>query len=215
MRKKGSPDRIASWARNQAANPTSTFELRCELLGAGSVVATWAREDVVESPDLWAESVMTAAQGDADDRESDTRYALVHCRDGRDYSTHVIRCKAATDDDRVALTGDAAGVIAQLMRHLEAVQRLLVQSQASVVNSQQTLIEAQGKRILALEAERSGLVDVATRSAGVDPEDAERKKRLAEVLDVAVQVAMPHVIGMLMPPEAAEAAAEAVTDGVS
>lgn len=200
LRKKGSPQRVASWVENQRMSVEgSSIELRADVMGSAAVVATWERGDVVSSPHEWAARALEAAQGDCDDREQDTRYALVHVRDGSDVSSHPLRMKPQEEaEPGTGLDGSLASLIGQLQRHQEATLRLLISSQASAVKAQESIIEMQARRIEQLESTRQRLVDAGATQSD-DPEAAARRERLGQLVDIAVQAAAPTLAKMLMP----------------
>lgn len=157
-RRKGSPRRIAAWAKRCPATADTLFQLVVVGLGGESVthVAQWPGA-AAETPDGLGEDVLEVAQYDCDGRGSQTNYEVRHVTNAGAPSemvlTHNLRLYPVEEDAVEAAS--LSGLLQQMMRHSEAKERLLVQSVANVHQAYGHIIKTLTDRLTA--AERSAI----------------------------------------------------------
>ena len=193
----GTAGSIARWL-GRLPPDGERLELRTYGLSERQVVSTWSYESRDASRDLAAE-VLSAADDDARSREHATAYQLVAVVDGRDVATMAFR-RAYSGDAIVEGTGPDA-LVAQSLRHTEAMTRACLQTmQAAVAQMAQHSATALA-RVERLEVDREELLEQvrALSSSSVDLEAErgrqERFERLLDIVEPMLPVAAQKLLG--------------------
>lgn len=183
-RTKGTSSNIAAWLKRQGVDACTGAEFQLVTRGVGDadLVTRWPGE-LREHPDELAEDVLAAAQSHCDLLQTDVAYNLVLVTlddPPRVLATQPLRRKAAETGG--VEEGSIQGVVQQMMRHNEAMVRMMLRSQEATINQSLRLTDLMSKRLTTLEEERTELLETeadAVRTAQVD-EVAERRAKVQD-----------------------------------
>ena len=184
-------ERLAEWRGPLAKRATS--KARGKATGADLAgVNLGATEEL-------AADVMAQAQAHCDGIDARARYSVVW-RDatGSPLTTTTVKC--APQHPGAGEDSSPSGQIAQLQRHLEATQRMHIQSMASVLDGFDRLMSTLSERNRHLEDRLSGF-DLERLQADVVKVEGEavRTQSLAALVETLTEQVLPRVVERYLP----------------
>ena len=184
-------ERLAEWRGPMAKRATS--KARGKATGADLAgVNLGATEEL-------AADVMAQAQAHCDGIEARSRYSVVW-RDtsGSPLTTTTVKC--VPQQPGAGEDSSPSGQIAQLQRHLEATQRMHIQSMASILDGFDRLLTTLSERNRHLEDRLSGVDLERLQAEVVKVEgDAVRTQSMAALVETLTEQVLPRVVERYLP----------------
>jgi hypothetical protein len=203
------PDRIRAWLKRAPKNAARVQAL-LQQLNVSDVVASWETAELRDGDG--ARMIADALQDHCNDLGAPARYSLQIC-DAKEkvIATKVVRASPSEtlddedeEDSKGKKVDDAsiAGVLAQILRHQEAMARMYIGSQGGVLRNMQEMLELQSSQIKELATQlKSASQRVRVAEARVDTaadqadneETIARANAITKVSDALVQHVIPIV----------------------
>lgn len=200
--------RLAKWLSRLPGPQIHHLSLVYLSISGEEPVRSWVlaelSPELVRSERELTVEILEAAQEDCDGREAVSRYSLRAMNEADErHSAKVLKCRPSNSTDPEGI-GDpsAAGIVANVLRHNEALMRVTVGSVSTILDAQQQIIAIQAKQIENLHIKDQARED----AAGSDDPDARAKSeamiRLADVIAQEVVPRAARYIDMMpgMPP---------------